>query len=348
MQNRGCERRPALELRYARRMPRRKPIADLFALALLLGSSAVFAADSKPVARVGNESITLADLTRRLAKLPLFQRAALADTPDKLKRVVLDTLLVPDLLYAEEAERLKLRERAAVREREREILRRAMDRELSAECLRNTPVSSAEIKAYFEANRARFETPHRVRIWRILTDDLALARKIIADSQGVDGLKRWSQYARENSLDKATQFRDGDLGFVHPDGNTDTPTLRVDPALFAAAEQLADGELGKEPLQEGTHWAVIWRRGSAAAITRTVAQEEGSIRQVLERERLEKARQALLSSLQAKYVSQRNDSPLELAQFATPTGPSRSVPARTAHEAAAGSSQPIPSERGTR
>lgn len=335
-------------MRYARLMPRRKPVADLFALALLLGTSAGFAADSKPVARVGNESISAADLARRLAKIPQFQRAALGDTPDKLKRAVLDSMLVPDLLYAEEAERLKLRDRANVRDREREILRRAMDRELSAECLRNTPVSGAEIKAYFEANRARFETPRRVRIWRILTDDPALARKIIADSQGVDGLKRWSQYARENSLDKATQLRDGDLGFVHPDGNTDTPTLRVDPALFAAAERLADGELAKEPLQEGTHWAVIWRRGSAAAITRTLAQEEGAIRQVLERERLEKARQALLASLQAKYVSQRNDSPLELTQFAAPAGPSRTVPARTAHEAAAGSSQPIPSERGTR
>jgi len=329
-------------------MPRRRPVADLFALAWLLGTSAVFAADSKPVARVGNESISASDLARRLAKMPQFQRAALGDTPDRLKRIVLDTMLVPDLLYAEEAERLKLRERAHVRDREREILRHALDRELSAQCLRSTPVSSAEIEAYFEANRARFETPHRVRIWRILTDDPALARKIIADSQGVDGLKHWSQYARDDSLDKATQLRDGDLGFVHPDGNTDAPTLRVDPALFAAAEQLADGELAKEPLQEGTHWAVIWRRGSAAAITRTVAQEEGAIRQVLERERLEKARQTLLDSLQAKYLSQRNDAPLEFAQFTAPSSPARTVPARAAHEAPAGSSQPIPSERGTR
>jgi peptidyl-prolyl cis-trans isomerase C len=318
--------------------------------AVMLGLSApgVLAASAKPVAKVGTEPISAEDLTRRLARIPEFQRAALADTPEQLKRKVLETLIVPDRLYAAEAERLMLTDRPALRDRQREILRQAMERELRAESMRQTPVTNEDIQGYFTANQARFSTPQRVRIWRILTDDEALAHKIISDCQGVDGLKRWSQYARENSLDKATQLREGDLGFVHADGKTDTPTLRVDPVLFASASQLADGELAKEPLKEGSHWAIIWRRGSAPAISRTVAQEEGSIRQVLVRERAEKARQGLLKELRAKYVSVTNETLLDTLRFDPEGVPARESPPREAHAAAAGSSVPTASERGTR
>jgi peptidyl-prolyl cis-trans isomerase C len=321
------------------------------ALLLLLTAPAVLGADEKPVAQVGQAAISSAALTRRLAKIPDFQRAALGDTPDKLKRAVLDTWLVPELLYAQEAQQKKLDRRPSVQRLERELLRRAMDRELLAQSAAQKPVGASDIQAYFEANRSRFETPRRVHVWRILTDDEALAKKILAESKGVDGIQRWSQFARESSLDKATHLRNGDLGFVHPDGNTDTPTLRVDPLLFAAADPLRDGELAAEPIRVGGHFAVIWRRGSRKGSVRTLAQETGSIRQVLERQRLESARAELLEGLRKKYVSASNEALLESFAF-TPEGlPTRAVAsAREPHAAAAGSSVPLanPSARNER
>jgi len=59
-----------------------------------------------------------------------------------------------------------------------------------------------------------------------------LAKRIIAESQGAGGPARWRNFARDNSLDAATKLRDGDLGFVRPDGSTETPQLRVDPLAF--------------------------------------------------------------------------------------------------------------------
>ncbi|MEI9937046.1 MAG: peptidyl-prolyl cis-trans isomerase [Pseudomonadota bacterium] len=329
----------------------RDSTARLPALLLLLSASAVSGADAKPVAQVGAASISGAALTRRLAKIPDFQRAALGDTPDKLKRQVLEMWLVPELLYAQEAERLKLEQRPGVQTRERELLRQAMDGVLRAETAAHSPVTASDVQAYFEANRSRFETPRRVHVWRILVDDEALAKKILAESKGVDGIQRWSQFARDGSLDKATHLRNGDLGFIHPDGNTDTPTLRVDPALFAAADKLSDGELAAEPIKEGGHFAVIWRRGSMKATSRTLAQETGSIRQVLERQRLESARAELLGSLRSKYLTASNEALLETFAF-TPEGlPARPVAsAREAHAAIAGSSVPVtnPSARNER
>ena len=318
------------------------------AISLLLSAAAVFASDPKPIAHVGPASIGSDALTRRLATIPAFQRAALGDTPEKLKRQVLDTWLVPELLYAQEAERLKLGQRPSVQRREREILRQAIDRQLRGENSAHSPVTAPDIQAYFTANRRRFETPARVRVWRILTDDEALAKRILAESKGVDGIDRWSKFARESSLDTATRLRNGDLGFIHPDGNTDTPSLRVDPALFAAADKLSDGELALEPIREGSHFAVIWRRGSMKAVTRTLEQEQGSIRQVLQRQRSEQARAALLADLQGKYVSLLNEAALDNVRFDSESLPVRATAPASAHPAAAGSSIPQAGERGER
>ncbi|MEO6600301.1 MAG: peptidylprolyl isomerase, partial [Polyangiaceae bacterium] len=254
----------------------RESLLRLPAAFFLLGASTVFGADAQPIARVGSEAISAGSLTRRLAKIPDFQRLALGSTPELLKRKVLENELIPDLLFAEEAARLKLDAQPSAQRRTRELLREALERQLRQETAARSPVTADDIKAYFEANRSRFETPRRLHIWRILTDDEALAKRMIAESKGVDGIQHWSQFARENSLDKATHLRNGDLGFVHPDGNTDTPTLRVDPALFAAADRLSDGDLSPEPMKEASHFAVLWRRGSSKGVTRTVAQEEDS------------------------------------------------------------------------
>ena len=318
----------------------RDSLARLPAILLLLSAPTVFGADAKPVARVGAEAVSAEDLTRRLAKVPDFQRKALAESPDQLKRAVLNTMLIPELLYVQEAERLKLAERASLQNRQREILRAAMDRTLRQESAAKTPVTADDIKAYFEANRARFETPRRLHLWRILVDDEALAKKIIADCKALDGVQRWSTYARENSIDKATHLRNGDLGFVHPDGDTDTPTLRVDAALFAAADALSDGDIAAQPSKEGAHWAVLWRRGSMKAVNRTLEQEQGSIRQVLERQRSEQARDALLADLRGKYLSALNETALENVRFDNQALPVRATAATSAHPAAAGSSIP--------
>ena len=312
------------------------------AILLLLSLPAVCAADTKPLAQVGSATLSLEAFTRRLALMPDFQRAALADDAEKLKRQVLTTQLVPELLFAEEAERQKLSDRPAVRERIRELLRAAMEREIQAESARVSPVEAADIQAYFEANRARFETPRRIHIWRILTDDEALAKRIINECKGVDGVKRWTQFATEASLDKATHLRGGELGFVHPDGNTDTPTLRVDVALFAAADPLSDGQIAPQPIREGGHYAVIWRRGSMKAVNRSLAQEEGAIRQVLERQRGEQARGQLLEGLRRKYLSQSNDALLDTLRFDVEGVPEREPKDRAPHAAAASARAPDP------
>jgi hypothetical protein len=142
------------------------------------------------------------------------------------------------------------------------------------------------------------------------------------------------------------------LGFVRADGSTETPQLRVDPALFAAVEKLQDGQIAPEPLKLASGIAVVWRRGSLPPITRTVGQEAPAIRTLLSRQRLENARRDLIAELRKQSLKALDAQLLETlpdAMFATPEPSARSLPPLPSGTAApAGAAKPEPGERGTR
>jgi len=211
---------------------------------------------------------------------------------------------VPEMLYGEEALHRKMDQAPQIKDKLREALRDAVDRSLREEVLTKEPITPEELKQYFEENKARFETPKRLRLWRIQVADEATAKDILAQSKGTDGPKHWSDLAREKSLDKATSQRGGELGFVRADGSTDVPRIQVDPAVFAAADKVSDGTLVAQPIHEGDRWSVIWRRGSVEANKRTLEDESASIRQILERRRVDKARQELMTELRKNNLKE--------------------------------------------
>jgi len=322
------------------------------ALFLLLASASAFAADVGPVVRAGSETADADAVARALRHVPAFQLSELGADDAARRRAVVDRLLVPELQRAAEARARGLDKRPRTADRLRDLYSRAMDADLARQTAEQQPVTEADVQKYFDDHRDRFETPRRIRIWRILVNDEALAKKIIAESQGAPGPAKWRSFARDNSIDTATKFRDGDLGFVRADGGTETPQLRVDPALFAAVDKLADGQIAPEPVKVQAGIAVVWRRGSLPPITRTVAQETSAIRTLLTRQRLEKARQDLIAELRKQYLKALDTQLLELlpdAMFAPAEAPARTLPPLpSGSPAAAGAAKPEPGERGTR
>jgi peptidyl-prolyl cis-trans isomerase C len=281
-----------------------------FQIAFALGLAAATAVVQSPAdsaekgdvaVTVGSSTMTVTEVERRLATVPYFQLDQFGKTPTEIRRGFVEKVLVPELLQVEEAKRRALQQSAATRARIRDALRRAVEAELKADA---NSVSPDEIKAYYDENRHRFNTPRRIKLWRILVRDEALAKKIVSEVKGgeLEAATRWNKRAREDSIDKSTSMRDGDLGFVMPDGQTEMPQLRVNAALFAAAEKVKDGELVPEPVKEGDHWAVLWRRGSLEAVNRSLAQEAPSIRQVLSRQKVATGVSELSKKLEGELV----------------------------------------------
>jgi peptidyl-prolyl cis-trans isomerase C len=264
---------------------------------------AIAAASDAVVARVGDRTILASTVAQRVEKTPAAQIKSLSEgVGGSPAKVVVDRLLVPELLGALEAERRGLEKTPRVGDRVREILRQAADRAVRAETIAKEPATPAQIKEYFEANRAKYEQPPRIRIWRILVDDEEAAKKLIEEAKIANRPAKWSDLARERSVDKATNMRQGDLGFVRADGTTDSPRVQVEPALFKAAETVKDGEIVPSPVPEAGKFAVIWRRGSLPASKRTLAEETNAIRELLERQRVDAASDALIESLRKQHV----------------------------------------------
>jgi peptidyl-prolyl cis-trans isomerase C len=259
-------------------------------------------ADQQVVLTVGEESLTVADVEQRLNAVPAFQLRTFGKTPDEVRKAFVKRVLVPELLHEQEAEREHLDRAPEVRARVSGVLQDAMHRALKVEVARSAPVSDADVKAYFEAHKKKYNSPERLRLWRILVKSKADAEKILGEVRAPGGLEHWITLCGTSSLDKATALRNGDLGFVAPDGSTDKPRVKVDAALFAAADKVKDGAFVTEPVREGSNWAVVWRRGSLPATHRKLADEDHSIRQVLFRKKVLDATKNLITQLRTEYL----------------------------------------------
>jgi peptidyl-prolyl cis-trans isomerase C len=260
--------------------------------------------EDEVVARVGERVVTRAELERRLVSMPRLQLSLYGSGDDEIRRNVLEKVLVTERLHEAGARARGLHERPDVRVRLRDAYRAALARALRAEAGPEGAVTEADVAAHYEQNRERFQTPARVQLWRILVATRDEALEALAEAKKPGGLAAWADLARRRSLDKATSERGGDLGMVGPDGRSHVPSVRVEPALVEAAGRVRDGELVPEPVPEGDKFAVVWRRGSAPALARSLADEAAGIRQALERQRFEARTRGLLDRLRAEHVKE--------------------------------------------
>jgi peptidyl-prolyl cis-trans isomerase C len=326
---------------------RRIPALGL-ALTLLLGVVPSPADQpSDVVVTVGESSVTAKELSERLKKYPPYQIATLGKTPQEIRKTFVEKVIVPELLQYEEAKRRKLDAEDPGRRRVIGVLQKAVEEQVKDEAAQISPV---DIANYYDSNRHRFNTPKRIKIWRIVVPTEADAKKIIAEVSGVDlqSLNKWNEAAKK-SADKSTALRNGELGFVTPDGQTDTPQLKVDPAIYAAADKVKDGEIVKDPVKEGERWSVIWRRGSLEPVVRSLAQESPNIQKILGREKVEEAVGKLIKQLRDEKVKNVATELLEYVEI-DPSGDvgTRQKPGIVSRHDARGTPIPKRGERGLR
>lgn len=259
------------------------------------------------VARVGSEVITAADLERRLRALPPFGLKEYGHTPTEIRKNFLDRVMVRELVLTLGAIEAGLQKRPELADRTRTILRGAIIDKVRQGELAKT-ITDEEVRAYYDANKDRFVAPKRLSLWRILVGTEAEAREIIADMKRSTTLdvKKWNQLARDKSLDKMSSMKSGNIGFVNPDGTTPQPELEYDVAIYREAEKVPDGELVPEPVKERDQWAVVWRKQSMKAVSRTVEMESSTIRTALLDERIRKIMTDLVADLRKEHLAEQH------------------------------------------
>ncbi|MDB4943034.1 MAG: Foldase protein PrsA precursor [Labilithrix sp.] len=270
---------------------------------------------ARVVLTVGGARVTVGELEDRIAAIPLYQVSQFGGTREAVARAYVEQVLVRDLLLGEGAH---------VRGLDKEPpTKQLVERALSGVTLRNqraaltaaAVIPMTEVQAYYDANRARFDSPDRVNLWRILCKTRDEAATVLETAKHDGSMARFNDLAREHSIDKATNLRGGNLGFVAPDGTSNEAGVKVDPGLVKAAQAVKDGELVPQPVAEGEGFAVVWRRATVPANRRSVEESAAQIRNSLFRERSEQAEKKLIADLRAANVKDVNESLLGIVEL---------------------------------
>lgn len=268
---------------------------------------------AKIALKVGSRTVTVGELEDRLAEIPPFQAATFGASRDEIVKAYVDQVLIRDLVLGSGAEERKLDKSPATRLQLQRARSTATLRALrSGELKSPAQIPMEDVRKYYEDNRSRFDSPERVNLWRILCKTHDEAETVLAAAKKDLTIPKFNDLARDHSIDKATSFRGGNLGFVAPDGVSNEAGVRVDPVLVKAASSVIDGELVPQPVAEGSGFAVIWRRTTVGATRRTIEDATAQIRSTLYRERIEATEKKLIDELRAKHVRDANTDLLKI------------------------------------
>ncbi len=272
------------------------------------------------VATVGpTRTITVGEVEDRLAALPPFQRATFGADAATVRRAFLDQVLIPETLESLGAEGEKLGERPPTAYALERVRSQSVLRAIRARIGPESAVPIEDVQKYYDDNRARYDTPERYQIWRILCKTQEEAQGVIDAAKKDPTPKTFGELAREHSIDKASNLRAGNLGFISPDGASNEPGLKVEVSIVHAAQGVRDGQFVPAPVPEGENYAVVWRKGTLAATRRTVDQVSAQIRDTVWKARVKDESDKLIATLRAARVHDLNES-LLATLGPTPTG----------------------------
>jgi len=295
------------------------------------------------VVRIGSEAITVGEFERRITKLPRFQLATFGTTPAEIRKAFLEKVIIPEYLFAQAAKQGDVEQDIEVRGRVRDVLKSSTLRELREKGAGQTPVTEQEVRLFYESHKAQYDSPARYAIWRILVASKDEAAALIAAAKKDPTPKTWNELARTKSLDKSTNQRGGNMGFVTETGDSSDGKIKVALSIIGAVKAVKDGELVEQPVPEGSGWAVVWRRSSVPEVHRSLREEEQNIRRQIAQERVQSLQEKLLAGLRERGVRDVNPSVLDLIEISS-TGQlgARGKPGRVYRKPSAGPPESTP------
>lgn len=314
----------------------KRVVCVLVAVAGLLSGHALHADDAGVSGRrarralsIGDRSVTVGEIEDAVAMIPLYQRSQFGGSAEQIVRAYIDQVLARDLLLVAGSEQRGLHREMPVRQRIERALSTATLRHVRGAYTTAASIPREDVQRYFDEHRAQFETPERIRVWRILCSTREQALSVLAAAQKDLSTATFTELARERSVDKATNFRGGNLGFLDAEGVSNEAGLRVDARIVTEARTVKDGALVARPVPEGDGFAVVWRRATVPAKASSADVAADEIRAILFRQSVEAAEKKTIEQLRATVRPEVHESQLavvELRPFDAGVSLGRSTP----------------------
>lgn len=249
------------------------------------------------VARVGGQSLTLCDFTRRVNSQNPYLRARF-NAPEQ-RRALLQSWVDAELLAAEAQQRGLDREPEVRRAVIIQLARRL--EQTTRDAVPTPTVTDAEVRAYYEAHRAEYDTDAEVRASQIVLRTQAEAERVLVDVRAHEADDAYFRaQVRARSVDVPSQAREGDLAFFPRGGGTTVPPEVADAAFSIARngqilERVVPSAHGGVDRGPGFH--VIRLTARRDALHRTIDDEQQRIRRRLLNEKLNAAQEAAVAAL---------------------------------------------------
>jgi len=179
-------------------------------------------AEKKEVlARIGNKTITSADLEMLIGFYPEHQRALIRSNPENREAFIKD--LVTIMVVSDEAKKKGYEKNKAIKRQVQLIKDQLLaNAYLTKEIIEKVTVGDREVKDFYEKNKKVFEKPEQVRARHILIavaqgagDDVKAAAKKKAE-EILGRIRKGEDFAKlagEFSDDPGSKQKGGDLGF---------------------------------------------------------------------------------------------------------------------------------------
>ncbi len=225
-------------------------------LALVISGTFSFSSDAvlaeegnEPVAKIGEETITVSDLEAKIEEIPSYARKNFLKKEGKQK--ILENMIKGKLLYKAAVDAGYM-EKPDIKEKIREAQEKILQTEyFKNEVKDNLGVEEERLREYYEEHKDEYSTAARMKAAQILVDSEEKARDIL--KQLKDG-KDFSELAQQESLDLSSARQGGQLGYIKAGGYI--RGLGKSEEFEEAAFSLKEGEVS-EPVKTSKGWHII-------------------------------------------------------------------------------------------
>jgi len=254
--------------------------------------------DSLVIAKVGDQEIVFGDLNELIKMMPPSYQA-MFKTDDQLTKLL--ERQIDNIVFAQEARRLKLDQDPAVRYKIEEFSKGILTQALiDTQINKSVTVTDGEIEEYYKNHQDEFKVPEKIKVSRILiavAPDAPEKEKKEKQVQGEEILAKvkagedFSALAKKYSEDTKTKNKGGVLGFFAKGSK--------DPALEEAAFNLKKDEVSNLILTS-KGYQIVKLLDRKEAKTKNFEESKNRISNKLQQQKRNDAIEKLLEDLKAK------------------------------------------------
>ncbi len=207
-----------------------------------LGSAITPEQAAKVLAKVGDHTITLGDFVAAIEHMDQFDRLRY-QSPERRRELLAEMINMQ--LLADEAQAKGYDKDPRVQQEIRGILRDSMLAESHKGAMSANELSEADVRAYYDKNRASFREPERRRLSVIVLPDRPSAAAVLEDAKKTTTAVQWGEIVRAKSTDAAAKANVpidlvGDFGLVSAPGEPQgEPNVKVPPEVRDAVFKIA-------------------------------------------------------------------------------------------------------------